>query len=78
MLFRSQPYMKDGKTPLIKELRAEQQALYAEKDKMYQQYGSAKSQQKELDVIKKNIDMIIGKDNSQEREVQKKRSGELE
>ena len=70
--------MKDGKTPLIKELRAEQQALYSEKDKLYQQYGSAKSQQKELEVIMENVDMIIGKDNSQEREAQKKRSGELE
>ena len=73
-----QPYMKDGKTPLIKELRAEQQSLYAKKDKLYQQYGSAKSQQKELEVIMKNVDMLIGKDNSQEREAQKKRSGELE
>ena len=72
------PYMKDGKTPLIKELRAEQQALYAEKDKLYRQYGSAKSQQKELEVIMKNVDMLIGKDNSQEREAQRKRSGELE
>ncbi len=72
------PYMKDGKIPLIKELRAEQQALYAQKDKLYQQYGSAKSQQKELEVIMKNVDMLIGKDNSQEREAQRKRSGELE
>ena len=42
-----------------------------EKDKLYQQYSSAKSQQKELEVIMKNVDMLIGKDNSQERETQK-------
>lgn len=72
------PYLKDGKLPLIKELRAEQQSLYAEKDKLYQQYGTAKSEQKELDVIMKNVDMILGRDNEQEREAQKKRSGELE
>ena len=63
--------MKDGKTPLIKELRAEQQSLYAEKYKLYQQYGTAKSEQKELDVIMKNVDMILGRDNAQEREAQK-------
>jgi hypothetical protein len=72
------PHLKDGKLPLIKELRAEQQLLYAEKDKLYQQYGTAKSEQKELDVIMKNVDMILGRDNAQEREAQKKRSGELE
>lgn len=37
-----------------------------------------KSEQKELDVIMKNVDMILGRDNAQEREAQKKRSGELE
>ena len=67
-----------GKAPLIKELRAEQKALQAEKDKLYESYYSDKSELSELQTTKKNIDMILGRDVSQEQERSKKRSGELE
>lgn len=69
-----------GKAPLIKELRAEQKKLYAEKDKLYSSYNSAKSEIKELDTVMKNVDMILGKDKEKDRQrdVQRKRSGELE
>lgn len=68
----------DGKAPLIKELRAEQKTLQAEKDKLYESYYSDKSELYELQTMKKNIDMILGRDTSQEQERSKKRSGELE
>lgn len=67
-----------GKAPLIKELRAEQKALQAEKDKLYESYYSEKSELTELQTMKKNIDMILGIDTSREQERSKKRSGELE
>ena len=64
------------KTPLIKELRAEQKKLYAEKDRLYNSYNSAKSEIKELDTVIKNVDMILGKE--KEKSVQKQRTNELE
>ena len=64
------------RTPLIKEIRAEQKKLYAEKDKLYSSYNSAKSEIKELDTVMKNVDMILGKD--KEKSVQKQRTNELE
>lgn len=69
---------KDGKPPLIRELRAEQKALLAEKDKLYKDYYLAKSEMSELQTIKKNVDTILGKDKEQEQSRNKKRSGELE
>lgn len=78
----SEKYLKKrfngGKAPLIKELRAEQKALQAEKDKLYESYYSEKSELSELQTMKKNIDMILGREVSQEQERSKKRSGELE
>ena len=67
-----------GKAPLIKDLRAEQKALLAEKDKLYESYYSEKSELSELQTMKKNIDMILGRDVSKEQERSRKRSGELE
>ncbi|MGN0575818.1 MAG: hypothetical protein ACI4J2_07285 [Ruminococcus sp.] len=68
------------KAPLIKELRAEQKKLYAEKDRLYDSYNAAKSEIKELDTVMKNVDIILGKDKEKDRrrDVQHKRSGELE
>ena len=63
---------------MIKELRAEQKALKTEKDKLYESYYSDKLELSELQTTKKNIDMILGRDVSQEQERSKKRSGELE
>lgn len=71
-------HFKDGKVPLIKELRAKQKSLLAEKDKLYNEYYSAKSEMSELQTIKKNVDTILGKDKTQVQSRTKKRSGELE
>lgn len=67
-----------GKAPLIKDLRAEQKALLAEKDKLYKSYYSEKSELSELQATMKNVDMILGRDKAQEQERSKKRMGELE
>lgn len=68
-----------GKAPLIKELRAEQKKLYAEKDRMYSSYNAAKVEIKELDAVMKNVDIILGKGKEKDcqRDVQRKRSDEL-
>lgn len=67
-----------GKAPLIKDLRAEQKALLAEKDKLYESYYSEKSELSKLQATMKNVDMILGRDKAQEQERSKKRMGELE
>ena len=70
--------IKGGKLPLIRSLRAEQKGLTAEKDKLYEEYHKAKSEQSELETVKKNLDTLLGRDISLEREQRKKHSGELE
>lgn len=67
-----------SKAPLIKDLRAEQKALLAEKDKLYESYYSEKSELSELQATIKNVDMILGRNKAQEQERSKKRAGELE
>lgn len=70
-----------GKTPLIKELRAEQKKLNAEKDKLYSEYYSAKAELSELDKAIKNVRDIMGLEKEklmQERDVQRKKNNELE
>ena len=70
--------IKGGKLPLIRSLRAEQKGLTAEKDKLYDEYHKAKSELSELETVKKNLDTLLGRDISLEREQRKKHSGELE
>ncbi len=70
--------IKGGKLPLIRSLRAEQKGLTAEKDKLYEEYHKAKSELSELETVKKNLDTLLGRDISLEREQRKKHSGELE
>ena len=70
--------IKGGKLPLIRSLRAEQKGLTAEKDKLYEEYHKAKSELSELETVKKNLDALLGRDISLEREQRKKHSGELE
>ena len=69
-----------GRVSTEHEARAEQKKLYSEKDRLYSSYNSAKSEIKELDMVMKNVDMILGKDKEKDRQrdIQRKRSGELE
>jgi chaperonin cofactor prefoldin len=72
------PLMKDGNAPLIKPLRAEINQLIAEKNALYNEYNSTKNEFSELSKLKQNVDMILGKDNSRDRENLRKRSEDLE
>ena len=69
-------HFKGEKLPLIKDLRTEQKALTSEKEKLYKQYDSAKQQLLEVELMKKNVDMILGKDF--EMRQSRSRSTELE
>ena len=72
-------YFPDGKKlPLIKDLRAELNSLYPEKNNLYSDYYTAKNELKELDVIKKNVDMILDKSPEHEKKTRSKNRGELE
>ena len=66
-----------GKLPLLKELRAEQRKLRAEKDKLYEKYCDERTELSEIQNIKKNVDMILGSEYGQ-REQKRKRPDELE
>lgn len=66
------------KMPLIKELRAEQKQLLSEKEKLYSETNSAKSELDELLTVQRNIDKFLGLEHEQEKAQKKKRSGELE
>jgi len=72
------PHIKDGKPPLIKPLRAEINKLYAEKNSLYSEYDLLKKDFSELSKIKQNVNIILGKADSLERESLRKRSSELE
>ena len=54
-------YFGKEKLPKIKDLRAELNELYPEKNKLYSTYYSAKEELKEIDVIKKNVEQILGR-----------------
>ena len=70
-------YFGGEKMPLIKELRVEQKQLLSEKEKLYSETNSAKSELDELLTVQRNIDKFLGLEHEQEK-AQKKRSGELE
>ena len=72
------PHFKDGKPPLIKPLRTEINKLYAEKNSLYGEYDLLKKDFSKLSKIKQNVDVILGKSGSLERENLRKRSNELE
>ena len=59
-----------------KELRAEQKKLNAEKDKLYGEYYSAKSELAEIDRVAKNVDEILNI--NKEKAMQRSRENGLE
>ena len=65
---------------LVKTLRAELSELYEEKKRLYPEYYVAKDEYRDIDVMKSNVDSIIGKiphEHEQERS-RKKNKDELE
>ena len=67
----------DGKLPILKEMRAEQRKLKAEKEKLYEKYCDERSELTEMQKIKKNVDMILGTEYGRQ-EQKRKRPDELE
>ena len=72
------PHLKDGKTPLIKPVRTEINQLISEKNSLYGEYDSLKKEFADIQKMKQNVDMILGKDNSPDRENVRRRDNGLE
>ena len=64
-----------GKLPLLKELRAEQRKLKAEKDRLYDKYCDERTSLSEIQDIKKNVDMILGTEYGQQERKRKRPDG---
>lgn len=64
--------------PLIKDLRAEQKKLRAEKDKLIRETSSEKPELDELKTMRRNIDIFLGVDDKQQHDRQNKRTDGLE
>ena len=68
-------HFPDNKYPLIKTLRAELAELYEEKKRLYPEYYAAKDEFRDVDVMVKNVDSIIGRNpHEQERERSRKQN----
>jgi hypothetical protein len=68
-------HFPDKKYPLIKTLRAELAELYDEKKQLYPEYYAAKDEFRDVDVMVKNVDSIIGRNpHEQERERSRKQN----
>ncbi len=72
------PHLKDGKPPLIKPVRTEINQLISEKNSLYSEYDLLKKEFAEVQKIKRNVDMILGKDHSPKRENIRRRDDGLE
>ena len=55
------------KLPNLAALQSEYEALQAQKEALYADYGKLKKQVREYDVIKQNIDSILRQDREPER-----------
>ncbi len=69
----------DGKLPMIKDLRAEEKELKAEKNRLYESYYTAKDELSELRTAEKNLAEILGQSrNEPGRTEDRKKNDELE
>ena len=69
------------KYPLIKTLRAQISELYEEKKRLYPEYHAARDEFREIDVMKSNVDTIIGRtpqEIEREEHLKQKKKDELE
>jgi len=66
-------YFPDGgKLPKIKDLRDELNALYTEKNNHYGDYRTSQTDFKEIDVIKRNVDLILDKTPEKDEKIRSK------
>lgn len=63
----------DGPIPTIRELDAEFQKLLKEKNQIYSEFKSARTEMKELLTVKQNVEQFIGRHNQPEYDIQKKK-----
>ncbi len=59
---------KDGRLPALKSVNAEYYSLMARKRKLYDGYKSEKKAVTEIDIIKRNVDMLLDDKQGRERE----------
>lgn len=61
--------LKGAKYPPIKELRQSYKSLTSEKETLYEEYKKAKSEATEIDIIKSNVDSLLGASHRQSRDI---------
>lgn len=61
--------LKGAKYPPIKELRQSYKSLQSEKEILYEEYKKAKSEAAEIDIIKSNVDSLLGASHRQSRDI---------
>ena len=61
--------LKGAKYPPIKELRQSYKSLQSEKETLYEEYKKAKSEAAEIDIIKSNVDSLLGASHRQSRNI---------
>ena len=61
--------LKGAKYPPIKELRQSYKKLQSEKETLYAEYKKAKSEAAEIDIIKSNVDSLLGASHRQSRDI---------
>lgn len=61
--------LKGAKYPPIKELRQSYKSLQSEKETLYAEYKKAKSEAAEIDIIKSNVDSLLGASHRQSRDI---------
>ena len=61
--------LKGAKYPPIKELRQSYKSLQSEKETLYAEYKKAKAEATEIDIIKSNVDSLLGASHRQSRDI---------
>ena len=61
--------LKGAKYPPVKELRQSYKKLQSEKETLYAEYKKAKSEAAEIDIIKSNVDSLLGTSHRQSRDI---------
>ena len=61
--------LKGAKYPPVKELRQSYKKLQSEKETLYAEYKKAKSEAAEIDIIKSNVDSLLGASHRQSRDI---------
>lgn len=69
-------HFEKGKIPKMKELKEEYQKLLSEKREMYQEYVQVKKEMRDFLIAKKNMELMLGKVEQEEKEKDRKEQQE--